>query len=39
MGVHYFGVVCIDDLADILGAAVVQFGVVPVEYLVQMTEL
>ena len=35
MGFHYFGVVCFDDLADIPGAAVAHFGVVPVEYLVQ----
>ena len=35
VGVHYFGVVCFDDLADIPSAAVAHFGVVPVEYLVQ----
>ena len=33
MGVHYFGVVCFDDLADIPSAAVAHFGVVPVEYI------
>ena len=35
MGVHSFGVVCFDYLADILGAAVAHIAAVPVEYLVQ----
>ena len=35
VGVHYFEVVCSDNLADIRCAAVAHFGVVPVAYLVQ----